>query len=151
MQCIRNMNSTIKYLLDFYITILYILYLFIRCVIYIILLVLYLIYQQCFQASNHMNSIFISSHNFNSPLNLQLPGTLAGLVAMSPGMQVTPRSIPCPEHSFGHGNISNLAVSFFYLHGNPHSQVDITKYPMKTKFIFFFQLVYSHFVFCYSF
>ena len=55
---------------------------------------------------------YLSSHNFNSPLNLQLPGTLAGSVAMSLGMQVTPRSIPCLAHSLGHGNISNLAVSF---------------------------------------
>ena len=145
------MNSIITYLLDYYITILDILYLFIRYIIYIIVYVLYLIYQRCFQASNYMNSIFISSsHNFNSPLNLQLPGTLAGSVAMLLGMQVTPRSIPCLAHSFGHhGNISNLAVSFLYQHGNPHSQVDITKYPMKTKFIFFFQLVFSHFVCCY--
>ena len=50
---------------------------------------------------------------------------------MSLGMQVTPRSIPCLAHSFGHENISNLAVSFPYQHGNPHSQVVITKYPMK--------------------
>ena len=51
---------------------------------------------------------------------------------MSLGLQVTPRSIPCLAHSFGHGNISNSAVSFLY-HNGKYSKVDNTKYPMKTK------------------
>ena len=67
-----------------------------------------------------------------SPLNLQLPGTLAGLVVMSLGMQVTPRSIPCLAHSFGHENISNLAASF--LSYNEKASVYITViYSLITK------------------
>ena len=57
MQCVRHMNSNITYLLDYYITILDILYLFTIYIFHIILYVLYLIYQQCFQASDYTRVI----------------------------------------------------------------------------------------------